>query len=162
MKLKIFFPIAAAVLLLVGAGLLAVILLTPNNDFVKDITLKDNDITSETLNFSANGLKPGDEREYTLNINGKSAGSYKLYFDFVESQSGALKDFVNVTLLYGDKGETYALSDLLNGAAVCINCNVGVTSGAVIKVIYSMPIGVGNEAQNATTDFAINLTAAKS
>ena len=158
---KYVLPVVIAVMLLVGVTIWTVVLLTTDNEFVKDITLKEKDVTRESLEFSANGLKPGDVREYTINLKGKSAGNYTLNLDFVEVDDGALKNYVDVALQYGDKSYTYKLSDLLDGKAVSFNCRIGISSATVIKVIYSMPTDTGNEAQKATCDFRVNLTAEK-
>ncbi|MCH5152453.1 MAG: hypothetical protein J1F68_00625 [Clostridiales bacterium] len=157
---KYVLPIVTVVMLLVGVGLLVTVLLTTDNDLMKDITLNDNDITREKLEFSASGLNPGDVREYTINLKGKSAGTYMLNFDFVEVDNGALKNYVDVALQYGQDCYTYRLSELLEGKTVSFNCRIGAKT-TVIKVIYSMPLDTGNEAQNATTHFTVNLTAEK-
>ena len=160
MRLKYVLPIVAVVLLLVGVAILTTVLLATNDEFVKDVSLKENDITRESLEFSANGLNPGDVREYTINLKGKSAGTYALSFDFVEVGNGALKNFVDVALQYGDKTFNYKLAELLDGKPVSFNCRIG-GGTTVIKVIYSMSQDTGNEAQRTSTDFTVNLTAEK-
>lgn len=162
MRLKYFLPIAAVVMLLLGLAILVAVLPTANDAFAREITLKDNDVTRETLEFSASGLKPGDTKEYTINLKGKSVGNYELSFEFVEVKKGALKNFVDVTLQYGKDSYTYRLYELLEGKTVRFNCRIGAMDATVIKVIYSMSTSVGNEAQNETTDFRVNLTATKS
>ena len=161
MKLKIILPIAAVVLLLVGVVLMGLTLASPNSSFIKDVTLNDSGTTQETLEMSANGLTPGDVREYTLNFKSQSSGSYMLNFQFVELSDGALKDFVKVTLLCDDSSATYNLSDLLGGEVATLKVKVVSKQNCVVKVIYEIPIEVGNEAQNATADFTVNLTAEK-
>lgn len=161
MSKKYVLPLVIVGLLLVGVALLGVTLVTSNDEFVKDITLIESDFTHKSLEFSANGLKPGDVREYTINLKGKSSGNYTLNLDFAEVKEGALKNFVDVTLEQGETHYTYKLCELLEGKTVSFTCKIGVTNATVIKVIYSMPIETGNEAQNATADFAINLTAEK-
>ena len=157
---KYVLPIVTVVLLLVGVAIWTVVLLTTNNEFVKDITLNEKDITHETLEFSAGGLKPGDVREYKINLKGKSAGIYTLKLDFVETDNGALKNYVDVALQYGGKSFTYKLSELLEGKTVSFECHIG-TKATVIELIYSIPQDIGNEAQKATCDFKVNLTAEK-
>ena len=161
MSKKYVLPIAAVMLLIVGVALLITVLTTANDDVVQDITLSANDITRESLEFSANGLMPGDVREYTINLKGKSAGSYNVMLDFGVVEDGALKNFVDVTVQQGDRAHTYKLYELLDGKPVSFNCRIGSMQATVIKVIYSMPAEIGNEAQNASVDFAINLTAEK-
>lgn len=161
MRKKYVLPIVIVALLLVGVALLTMVLSTTNNEFVKNITLNEKDITRESLEFSANGLKPGDVREYTINLKGKSVGIYTLVFDFVEVENGTLKNFVDVAMQYGQESYTFKLSELLEGKTVSFQCRIGVKDSTVVKVIYSMAVDIGNEAQSATTDFAINLTAEK-
>ena len=161
MKLKIILPIAAVALLLVGVVLLALTLGLPKNEFVKDLTLNDSDVTQENIELSANGLIPGDSREYTLNFKGKATGNYSLSFEFVEVGQGALKDFVDVTLQCGENVYSYKLAQLLDGTSVNFHCRISTQEVTVVKIIYSMSEDVGNGAQNATADFTINITAKK-
>ena len=161
MKLKIFLPIAAVALLLFGVVLLALTVSSPHSELVKDVTLSDTDVTQETLETSANGLIPGDSREYTLNFKGQSSGNYTLKFQFVELNDGALKDSVKVTFVYGDKSDEYDLAYLLKGNIVTLNIKVLPKQATTLKLIYSIPLTVGNEAQNATADFVINLSGDK-
>ena len=160
MRLKYVLPIVAVILLLSGVAILTMVLWTTNDGFVRDISLKENGTTRESLEISANGLKPGDVREYTINIKGKSSGTYALNFDFVEVNSGALKNYVDVSLQYGDQTYNYKLCELLEGKPVSFNCRIG-GGTTVIKVIYSMSQDTGNEAQRTSTDFTVNLTAEK-
>ena len=160
MKLKIILPIAAVVLLLFGVVLMALTLASPNSSFIKEVTLNDDGVEQE-LEMSANGLIPGDSREYTLNLKGQSTGDYLLNFEFVELNDGALKNFVKVTLQCGDKSDTYNLSDLLGGQVATLKIKTIAKQTTVVKVIYSIPSEVGNEAQNATVDFTVNLSADK-
>ena len=160
MKLKIILPIVAVALLLFGVVLMALTLASPNSSFIKDVTLNDDGVEQE-LEMSANGLIPGDSREYTLNLKGQSTGDYSLNFAFVVLNDGALKDFVKVTLQCGDKSDTYNLSDLLGGQVATLKIKTIAKQTTVVKVIYSIPSEVGNEAQNATVDFTVNLSADK-
>lgn len=164
MKLKIFLPIAAVVLLLAGVVLLALTLASPSNDFIKDVTLNDNGTTQETLEMSANGLIPGDSREYTLNFKGQSTGSYALNFEFVEIRNSFPEDSVKVTFKYGEKEDesaTYDLLDLLGGQVVTLKLKVVAKRATAVRVIYWLPLEVGNDAQNAAVDFVVNLSADK-
>ena len=85
--------------------------------------------------------------------------NYKLKFEFEEIEDGELKKYVYVKLQYGDKSEERKLSDLLNGETISFDCKVDTKKVTVIKVTYSMPSKIGNEAQKATSDFVIKLTA---
>ena len=152
-------PIAAVLLLLVGVALMAVLLTTPNNTLVHDVTLDDNQVTHDSLNFSVNGLLPGQERGYTVNLKGTRSGNYAVSLEFVEKNEGALKNYIDVTVRCGENERIYKLSELLGGTTVSITCKVTAAQPTVIQVIYTIPQEVGNDAQNATADFVINLTA---
>lgn len=156
MKVKRILLIALALVILLGI-VLVVLLLVNNDKIVKNIKLKEEGVTKEKLAFSANGLHPGDEKEYTLNITSKVAGKYSIHFDFIEDKDGLLKSFIDVTLTYGEQSYTYSLAELLDGQTVDFVCEVS-NDPAVITVKFVMPIETGNEAQGTYADFFADLT----
>lgn len=152
--------IAVVAVLLAGVVMLAVVLFN-NNEFIKNITLSPDGTTSEKLEFSANGMGPGGKpREYTINLKSKLSDRYIVTLEFEETEEGTLKNFVNVTLQFGDEEPTtYLLAELLDGQTVTFECNINSGATFSIKVTYAIPSEVGNEAQGATADFDIILTA---
>lgn len=156
MKVKRILLIALALVILLGVVLVA-LLLANNDKIVKNIKLKEDGITKESLEFSANGLHPGDEKEYTINITSSVVGKYSVKFDFIEDKDGLLKSFIDVTLTYGDTSYTYTLAELLDGQTINFVCDVS-NEPAVITVKFVMPIETGNEAQGTYADFFANLT----
>lgn len=161
MKVKYILPIVVAVALLVGVGIMAMALPMSDNQQIREITLKENGVTTAQLEFSASGLAPADSREYTIHLTGSSA-KYTLSFQFLSASVNPLKDYIEVTLQHGDDSYDYSLADLLDGTTVSMDCVVGDSGTAVVSVIYSMSADIGNEAQRANADFTINLTAEKS
>ena len=158
MKLKYILPIAAVILLIFGVVLMAITLTSSDEEFVKNITLNDKEVTKENIEFSANGLNPGETKQYTINLAGSSSGEYAFTLDFVEQQDGALKDYVDVTVWYGEESQTFKLSELLNGRSINFRYTFDTHGKAVIKIAYSIPIEIGNEAQNVTSDFTVTIT----
>lgn len=163
MSKRNFILIAVVAVILAGVVLLAVVMLN-NNDFVKNVTLSENGITHETLEFSANGLHPGDTREYTLNLTSPISDRYIIEFAFEETYDGKLKEYIDVTVkCSGSEGwYEYKLVDLLDGQTLTFNNVVFEADEEVVFTItYTMPLDVGNEAQRATADFYIHLTATR-
>lgn len=148
--------IALAVTILLGIVLVA-LLLSTNDKLVKNIKLKEDDVVKENLEFIANGLHPGDTKEYTLNITSKIAGDYTVDFEFIEEKHGLLKNFIDVTLEYEGTSYTYKLVELLDGQTIQFTCHIS-KEPAVILVRFVMPIDVGNEAQGTSADFFASLT----
>lgn len=160
MKLKIFLPIAAVVLLLVGVVIIAVELSTPTEEYFKDITLTGKDTQVEKLEVTIDKLVPGGSKEYTINLKGKSATDYNLSLEFSGGASNVLTDYITVTVEYG--GEKYpaqpqTLSKLLAGEKISFKGK----SASEIKIIYSMSEQAGNNTQNTTADFTITFVASK-
>lgn len=147
--------IALAVVILLGIVLVA-LLLSTNDKLVKNVKLVEDGITKEELKFIANGLHPGDEKTYTLNLTSKIAGDYTVNFEFIEEKNGQLKNFIWVTLSYGDESYTYLLADLLDGQDVAFICHIS-KDAAVITVKFDMPLDTGNEAQGTSADFFASL-----
>lgn len=157
--------LSVVAVIILGLALLALVLML-NNDFTNNITIKlkeDGDTYKTIENFSANGLHPGGApKEYTINLTSSVRDSYIINLSFVETEEGELKNFVEVTITYGEDTQTYLLAELLDGETVTFE-NVEVANGedAVITVSYSMPSEIGNEAKGATADFDIMLTATR-
>lgn len=149
---------AIAAVMILGVVILAVVIST-GDDFVHNITLAENGRTMQKLEFSVSGLAPGGSREYTLNLKSQVDAHYSIALDFAEQGDGALKNFVDVTILCGEQSHTYSLADLFEGKTTQFDLDIGRGRSAVITITYSMPQSVGNEAQGATADFVINLTA---
>lgn len=153
--------IAIVAVILAGVVLLAVVMFN-NNEFIKNITLSEDGVTHETLEFSANGLHPGETRAYTLNLKSVITDRYIISFAFEETKDGELKNYIDVILTYGDEKYECKLADLLDGQTLSFeNVAIEADETAVITITYYMPEDVGNEAQKTTADFDIILTATR-
>ena len=149
-------------IVLIAAIIFGIILLivqcSSDKDFVKNVTLSENGVTREELEFSAANLKPGDSRDYILNLKCKTDGKYAIGLAFSEEKDGGLRNYVTVTITYEDFSVAYTLDELFKGRIVELDCNIS-SDPAQIHVIFTMPSEVGNEAQGAETDFIVILTA---
>ena len=158
---KLTFIIAALLVAATAAavGIVTYLQLTRKPTGDGTITLDSETSTERTLSYSANGLIPGDEREYSVNIKVPAGGKYTLSLDFEETRDRGLKEFINVDLDW--EGATYSatLSALLASEPVIFSVDIGGAKTTVLKIKYSMPSSVGNEAKNATCDFDIKLKA---
>lgn len=152
-------------IVLVAAIIFGIVLVlvqcSADDEFVKNIKLEENGIEHEDLHFSANGLKPGDVRDYTIIIRTAADGTYVLDFNFDEDKNGGLREFIDVTLSYGDIVVETSLTELFGGKVVSFECEISKKNPAEIHVVFEMPLDVGNEAQGATTDFSTYLTATR-
>lgn len=152
-------------LVLVAAIIFGIVLVivqcSADDEFVKNVKLEENGIVREELNFSASGLKPGDTRDYTIIVSPSADGTYVLEFDFEEENNGGLRDYVDVTLSYGETVINTTLSELFDGKDVNFECKIGKKTPAEFHVIFSMSLEVGNEAQGVTSDFGAYLTATR-
>lgn len=155
--------VAIVAVILAGVVLLGVIMIN-NDEFVTNITLSENGETHETLEFSAKGFHPGEDREYTINFKSPVSDRYRIEFTFEETYDGKLKDYIDVTVSYGgsEGWYEYKLADLLDGKTLLFD-NVIFEAGEEVSftITYTMPLDVGNEAQKATADFYLILTATR-
>lgn len=142
-------------------GIILYLLLTRDSKYklFKEIVLEESSITHEELIFSANGIKPGDSRDYTLQLTAKDNGFYGIDFSFVENNDGGLRNFIVVRLEHEDDIREYSLDELFNGLTIGFNIEVFRKTPTLINVIFIMPQEIGNEAQGAECYFIVNLTA---
>lgn len=115
---------------------------------------------SETVEFSSVNIKPGDSDEYVLALTSQLPGDCVLTLDFEEIEKGKLKQYLDVKIEM--EGETLyegSLEDLFEEENVLTKrCQIKKRKKYEIKVTYSMPLEVGNEAKRATADFLLNIT----
>lgn len=139
----------------VAAGIIIMCLV-----FTKDgpitVNLEKEGVTQEELEFSAGGMVPGESKEYNIQLNAKSAGTYFVTLSF-EGEEGGLSEVLDIAVKCGDYQASYKLSELLNGTTFDFACDV--SNKANVTVIYTIPVETENEAQGATADFKVLLTA---
>lgn len=157
MKKRYILALALIAAIIFGI-VLVIVQCNADESFVRNVTLSENGVTQEELTFSASGLKPGDRRDYTLNLKCNVDGTYAIDLAFSEEKDGGLRNFITVTLTYEGSRAEYTLDELFNGQIVDFNCDIA-SAPAEIHLIFTMPSEVGNEAQGADTDFIVILTA---
>ena len=140
---------------------LVIVQCSADDEFTKNVKLEESGIVRENLHFSATGLRPGDTRDYTIIVTPEADAVYVLALDFEEENDGGLRDFIDVTLSYGDTVVETTLTELFAGKTVSFECDISKKVPARIHVVFSMSLDVGNEAQGATSDFGTYLTATR-
>ena len=106
-------------------------------------------------------LVPGYENEYTLTVTADRPGDYDLTFSFVEkgNEDNILKE--NLYILIEYDGEIICddkLSELYD-QQFKLDIELKRWRGKDIRVVYYVPIEVGNEIQGQVVDFDLYITA---
>lgn len=139
----------------VAAGIVIMCLvLTQDNSIT--VNLEKEGVTQKELEFSAGGMIPGESKEYTIQLNAKSAGTYFITLSF-EGEEGVLNEILDVAVECEEYQASYKLSELLNGTTFEFTCDV--SKKADVTISYTIPVETENEAQGATADFKVLLTA---
>lgn len=161
LKKSLFYVLGILLSTAIIFGIVMVIVqFNANNKFTKSITLTGDGVTQSELGFSASGLKPADSREYTLQLNGDMAGTYSVKLEFSEEKDNGLGEFINVTCFYEDNSkDEFTLNELFDGKTIEFDCEIENNSTAIVRMVFTMPREVGNEAQGTDTDFSLTLTA---
>ncbi|MBO6263022.1 MAG: hypothetical protein J6N93_01950 [Clostridia bacterium] len=130
------------------------------SDFSEEITVEIHGTTTSVLTVDDLNLKPGEYREYAVNLKSDVDIEYTIDLDFVETDDGGLKNFINTEIKCLDETHTKALCDLLNGEdKITFKCPLQKDVVTQIVIRYYMPIETGNEAQGTAADFNVVLTA---
>lgn len=159
MKRKYLLTIALVAVIIFGIVLVILQRCDNGNELIKDVVLREDGVTKEELKFYADGLHPGEDRDYTLVISVKVSGTYGIDFSFNEVKDGGLCEFIVVTISCEEDIKEYTLDELFNGQTVGFTIDISEDAPAEIHVVFTMPSYVGNEAQGAESEFTALLTA---
>lgn len=118
-----------------------------------DATIEIDGETHKTLEATLTGFYPGSSQDYTIVLTSETSESYETYLSFRDG-SGELQNYIVVTVSTGTEEIEKPLSELLGGETLFLGENV-----SEIKITYTMPEEVGNEAQGTTADFRIDFSA---
>lgn len=152
-----FLLIAGSVLIVVGVGLMTWMLATEDERNVIEVKLSDG--AAEIL-FEGLALVPGGECEYEIELKKDNADTYDLTMDFIEAEESPLKNFVRVKILAGDSVlHDDLLANVFDGEGIVLPVDFNGDKNTRLKIVYYMPIEVGNEAKNAEALFKLVLTA---
>ena len=93
-------------------------------------------------------LAPGDKDERKINLNFQSDGDYKIILEFTETYDGGLKEYIDVTIMYGQTTveDQTSLEELFTENTVDYNYTHDSDAVGVVPltVIYKMPVTVGD------------------
>jgi hypothetical protein len=117
--------------------------------------------TGETsvIGFENLCLIPGQKYVYTTYLESDRLGESVIHLDFAEVQERTLKNFAYAKVeIDGEEVCDELLAKLFEGEALSANVDFSDTNLVELKIVYYLPIEVGNEAQEAEAIFQLNLT----
>jgi len=158
-KLMRIFLIAGSVLIIVGVSLTGWMLATEDERDVIEVELEDG--KTETLAFDDLTLVPGEECEYIINLEKTSASKYDLELDFVDTdEEKTLKNYARVKVFAnGEVVSDDLLADAFEKEKIILSVDFDEGKNTELKIVYYLPLDVGNEAKNAEAVFELLLTA---
>ena len=157
-KLMRIILIAGSVLIIVGVSLMGWMLATEDERGVIEVKLEDG--KTESLAFEDLTLVPGEECEYTIQLKKTSASKYYLELDFVETEEKTLKNYARVKIVAnGEVISDELLANAFEKEKIVLPVDFEEEKNTELKVVYYLPLDVGNEAKNAEAIFELLLTA---
>ena len=150
-----------AIIILIIAILLAKRAIERGNEFRGDVWIEIDGKKQDSLDVKNLRLVPGGKIEYEINLHCETDGTYKVLMVYEEKKDGGLKEFVDVSILYGGaEVRSDKLSTLLLGEDILFNAGeFKAGEDKSFLIIYSMALDVGDEAKNTFSSFAIDFTA---
>lgn len=147
-----------SVLIIIGISLMLWSILTNDERNAIKISLDIGD--SKPIKFEAFSLIPGDECEYSVKLQRSRAERFDLSLDFVEIGDGALKDYARVKIIAKDD-VVYdeLLANTLENERILFSVDFGEDKNTELRIVYYLPLDVGNEVKNAEAQFELVLTA---
>ena len=151
--------IAGCLLIIVGVSLMGWMLATANERSVISVKLENGE--TEVLAFEQLALVPGEKCEYTIELKKSGASKYNLELNFVDTdEEKLLKNFARVKVMSGEEVVCDALlADAFQNEAIVLPVDFGDGKNTKLKVVYYLPLEVGNEAKKAEAAFALHLKA---
>lgn len=161
-RFKRVWLVVLSLIILLGVALTIWMLLARrNNDNIK-VRVEIDDINiPKRVEINDYVLVPGYENEYVLSVTADKPGDYDVTFSFVEkgNKDNILKENLYVLIEYdGDVICNDKLSELFDENSE-IQMELKRHRGQEIKVVYYIPIEVGNEIQGQVIDFDLYITA---
>ena len=151
--------ISASSLIIVGVIIMAIVLsLEGAEDVIKvDIDSKE----AQVVEFESLSLIPGESCEYVIKLDGDRSSQYDVTLDFVDlDKEKTLKNFARVRV---ESGEEIICDKLLVDAIekedVTVPVDLKKKKNSELKIVYYLPLDVGNEAKNAEAEFELHIMA---
>ena len=151
--------IAISVLMLTGVGLAAWTLAT--EDERSNIKIDLSEGKTETVEFEGLSLVPGESCEYAMELKGDYAEIYDVSLDFVDKDKDmTLKYYARVKIMLGDEVVCdELLADVFENDDIVLDVDLTEKKSTELKIVYYLPIEIGNEAKNAEAVFELQITA---
>lgn len=150
--------IVGSVMIIVGVLLMTWMLAT--EDERNNIVVKLSDDGGEIVEFEALTLVPGEQCEYVIKLKNTNANEYDLSLDFIEVEEGTLKNYARVKIISKDE-VVYdeLLVDAFEDQNILFRIDFELFKNTELKIVYYLPIDIGNEAENAEALFKLALVA---
>ena len=147
-----------SVLIIVGVALTGWVLATEDERGAIEVKLKRGE--TKTLTFEDLALVPGEEHEYIVQMKKVITSQYHLELDFVEIEETELKYYARVKILSNDEVICdELLADAFEKEKMVLAVDFDKGENTELKIVYYLPIDVGNEAKKAEAVFELLLTA---
>lgn len=119
---------------------------------------------AETVEFRGLALHPGESIEYNVDLTNEVGGKCQLSLNFrefePETRANELQNYVYALIaLDGEEVGKVLLKNLLEGELPPIDCTLDKHDPVELKIIYFMPLDIGNEAENTDALFDLVITA---
>lgn len=151
--------IVGSALILVGVSLMTWMLVTEDDRSVIEVQLEDG--KTQSIEFEDLSLVPGEECEYVVTLKSENAKKYDLNLDFVDTEKDlTLKNFARVKIVAN--GEVVCdelLATVFENEDIVLPIDFTEDKNTELKIVYYLPLEVGNEAKNAEAVFELLLTA---
>ena len=158
-KLMRIILVVGSALIIVGVSLMGWLLATEDERGVIEVKLEEGE--TESLAFEDLTLIPGEECEYTVQLEKTSASKYDLELDFVDTdEEKTLKKYARVKIVAdGEVISDELLADAFEKEKIVLPVDFDDKKKTELKIVYYLPLDVGNEAKNAEAVFELLLTA---
>ena len=134
------------------------LLATEDDRSSMEVWLKDG--VTQSVEFENLSLVPGEECEYMISLNSDTANTYDLSLDFVETVEKTLKNYARVKIIAnGEAVCDELLATVFEGDDIVFPVDFSAGKNTELKIVYYLPLEVGNEAKNAEALFELLLTA---
>ena len=116
---------------------------------------------TEVIKFDAMNLLPGDSCEYIIELRNDDFPKYSLNLDFVDvDEEKTLKNYARVKIIAnGAVVHDELLATAFENDNIAFPVDFAEGMNAELKIVYYLPLEVGNEAKNAEAAFEVLITA---
>ena len=147
-----------SILIIVGVVLLSTIRDPSNANGVIGVDVEDG--KTQSIEFQGFELIPGSSSEYDIQFNGDRSSQFDVKLTFEEKEDKALKNFAYIKIISGDEVlYDKLLAEAFEDDSIVIPVDFEKKANTQLKIVYYLPIEVGNEAKNAGAKFDLLFTA---